>query len=120
MRFAWAMTGLLAALGLTRAADEPAGVEFFEKKVRPILVEHCYKCHSTEAKKPKGGLFVDGREALLKGGDNGAALVPGEPDKSRMIEAVLYKNVDLRMPPKGKLSDAALADLSAWARVRPS
>lgn len=117
MRFVAATVGMLAMLGLTQAADDPSGVEFFEKKVRPVLVEHCYKCHSTEAKKPKGGLFVDSRAALLKGGDNGPALVPGQPDKSRLIEAIGYKNVELRMPPKGKLSDAAVADLTAWVKM---
>jgi hypothetical protein len=99
------------------AGATPEGIEFFEKKVRPVLVASCYKCHSTAAKKPKGGLLLDSREALLKGGDNGPALVPGQPDKSRFIEAIGYKNIDLRMPPKGKLPDAIISDLNAWVKM---
>src|SRR5437879_9968490 len=112
----WAMLphGVRAA---EQAAPGSTGVEFFEKKVRPVLVEHCYKCHSTQAPKLKGGLLLDTREALLKGGENGPAVVPGRPDQSRLIEAVGYKNVDLRMPPKGKLTDAAIADLAAWVKI---
>src|SRR5687767_2417398 len=92
-----------AALG----ADE-AGPEFFESRVRPVLAERCYKCHSEKSEKLKGGLKLDSREALLKGGDNGPAVVPGEPEKSRLIEAILYHNVDLQMPPKGKLPDGQI------------
>ena len=105
--------GAAAAVG---GDADPAGLEFFEKKVRPVLVEHCFKCHSTRAKKSRGGLLLDSRAGLLKGGDNGPALVPGNPDKSRLIEAIHYNNVDLRMPPKGKLPDAAVAALEAWVK----
>jgi cytochrome c553 len=108
---------LLGSSSALRAADAAAeGVEFFEKKVRPVLVQHCYKCHSTQSKKLRGGLRLDSREALLAGGDNGPSLVPGKPDQSRLIEAVSYKNVELQMPPRGKLPDAALADLTAWVQ----
>ena len=68
-------------------------------------------------KPAKGGLRLDSRAALLKGGDSGPALVPGQPDKSRLIEAIAYKNVDLQMPPRGKLPDAAIADLTAWVKM---
>src|SRR5689334_22054446 len=84
-----------------RAADES---EFFESKVRPVLAQHCYRCHSGQAKKLRGGLRLDSREAMLDGGDNGPALVPRQPEKSRLIEAVSYKNIELQMPPRGKLS----------------
>ena len=80
----------------------PEASEFFEKKVRPVLVEHCYECHSATAKKLKGGLLLDSRAGMLQGGDNGPALVPGQPDKSRLIEAVRYMNVDLQMPRNGQ------------------
>ncbi len=73
------------------ASPDAAGVEFFESKVRPVLADHCYKCHSAEAqanKKLKGGLLVDSREGLLKGGDGGPAVVPGSPETSKLIEAV--------------------------------
>jgi hypothetical protein len=101
-------------------AGEPspqAGEEFFERKVRPLLVEHCLKCHTPGAKRPKGGLALDSRAGLLKGGDSGPVLVPGEPGKSRLVEAIGYGNVDLRMPPRAKLPDAAIADLTAWVKM---
>src|SRR5262245_17112618 len=89
------------------------GDDFFETKVRPALAEHCYSCHSQKAKKVKGGLLLDSREGILKGGDSGQpAIVPGEPAKSLLIEAISYKNVDLTMPPRGKLSENVIADLT--------
>src|SRR5437016_10550092 len=82
--------------------------EFFETKIRPLLVDHCYKCHSTHAEKLKGGLLLDSKTGIDKGGDNGSVLVRGEPEKSRLIEAVRWTNADLQMPPKKKLSDAQI------------
>ena len=96
-----------------RAGD---GDEFFEKRVRPVLVEHCYKCHSDAGKEPKGGLRVDSRDALLKGGDNGPAVVPGDPSKGTLPRAIGYLDADLQMPRKGKLPDAVIADLLAWIK----
>src|SRR6185295_7752859 len=93
-------------------------IEFFEKKIRPVLVENCYKCHSAESEKVKGGLRLDTREALLKGGDSGPGIVPGKPDKSVLIKAVRQEDKDIAMPPKGdKLSDEQIADLEAWVRM---
>ena len=74
----------------------------FAQKVQPIFQEHCYKCHSHAAEKIKGGLVVDSRDGMLTGGDTGPAIVPGEPEKSLLIEAVRYGNRDLQMPPKNK------------------
>jgi mono/diheme cytochrome c family protein len=111
---------LLAATALAapaRAADETAGVEFFESKVRPVLAQHCYGCHSARAKKLRGGLRLDGRAAMLKGGDSGPALVPGRPDQSRLVEAVAYTNVELQMPPKARLPEAAVKDLASWVKM---
>jgi hypothetical protein len=114
------LAGFAVALAALRArADqiEPGQLEFFEKKIRPILVEHCYCCHSARAKKLKGELRLDSRAAMLKGGESGPVLVPGRPDKSRLIEAVRYKNVELQMPPAGKLPEAVIADLAAWIKM---
>ncbi|HVK10561.1 MAG TPA: c-type cytochrome domain-containing protein, partial [Gemmataceae bacterium] len=116
-----ARLGVLLALsvpGVLTGADPAAEPEFFETKVRPVLVEHCQKCHGdAKGKEPKGGLRVDGRAFLLKGGDNGPALVPGDPGKSKLIEAVRFDNADLQMPPKGKLPPAVIADLTAWVKA---
>src|SRR5438876_11007659 len=115
---------VLPALVSSRAAaPEPdhAGVEFFEKKIRPIFVEHCYQCHSKDAEKVKGGLLLDTREGLLKGGDTGPALVAGDPEKSLLIKAVRYTDEDLQMPPrKGggkKLAAKEIADLELWVKM---
>ena len=113
------LVALCVCVGHLRApADDAAGVEFFEKRVRPILIDHCYKCHGEPGQKIKGGLRLDTRDALLKGGDSGkSAVVPGKPDESLLIIAVQYANDDLKMPPKGKLSDAQVADLVAWVKM---
>ena len=117
---------LCGALALSpaplRAADASKdGGRFFEEKIRPILADHCFKCHSHDAKKIQGGLVLDSREAALTGGDTGAAVVPGDPGKSLLIEAVAYTNADLQMPPKKgdgkKLSDGDIALLTDWVEM---
>jgi mono/diheme cytochrome c family protein len=90
--------------------------DLFESKIRPILVEHCYECHSAD-KKQKGNLLLDTKDATLKGGDTGPALVPGDPSKSLLLQAVKWEDKDLQMPPKTKLSDAQIADLEAWIKA---
>jgi hypothetical protein len=108
----------MTLLGRAAASDfSPEQADFFESKIRPVLADHCFKCHSANVKKVKGGLHLDSREAMLKGGDSGPALVPERPEKSRLIEAVRYENVDLQMPPKGKLPAAVIADLAAWVKM---
>src|SRR3954453_3574066 len=92
--------------------------EFFENKIRPVLVKNCYKCHSAESAKVKGELLLDTREGLLKGGKTGPAIVPGDLEKSLLIKAVRYKDEDLQMPPKGeKLLDGQIADLETWVKM---
>src|SRR4051812_31473830 len=91
------------------------GTDFFEKRVRPALVEHCYACHSD--KKTRGGLRLDTRDGLRKGGDSGAAIVPSKPDASLLLTAIRYKDEKLRMPPKAKLPDAVIADLERWVAM---
>ena len=103
---------------LVSAETTPAGGEFFEKKIRPLLVDHCYSCHSAKSEKIKGGLLLDTRDGLLKGGDSGPALVPGKPDQSRLIKAVRYTDKELQMPPKDKrLAAEQIADLEAWVKM---
>lgn len=92
-------------------------LDFFENKVRPLLAGKCYKCHSSERKKPKGELAVDSRQGLLAGGESGPALVPGDAERSRLIEAVRYENPDLQMPPKKKLSEGEIATLVKWVEM---
>lgn len=102
----------------TLAADlSPAQLEFFENKIRPILADNCYKCHSTMEGKAKGGLVLDSREGLLKGGDDGQVIAPGNPDASMLIKAVRYTDPDLQMPKDKKLSDDAIADLETWVKM---
>jgi len=96
-------------------APDAAGVEFFEKSVRPILVERCYECHS-EGKKVKGGLRLDLREGWVKGGDTGAAIVPGKPGESLLLTAVHWQDRDLEMPPKKKLPASEIAVLEEWVQ----
>jgi cytochrome c553 len=92
-------------------------LQFFEARIRPVLADHCYKCHSREADKIKGGLMLDTREGMLHGGDTGPALEPGKPDDSLIVDAISYKDADLQMPPKGeKLSDQEVADITEWIR----
>jgi len=100
-------------------AVDPAGIAFFEQKVRPVLVEHCYSCHSAEAKKLKGNLYLDSKAGWEKGGDSGnPVIVPGKPDESLLIRTVQHLEADMEMPPnKAKLSDAAIADLVAWVQM---
>ncbi len=115
------MIGILLCLAL--AADEPVQVatptveqlRFFETNVRPVLVEHCQKCHGE--KKQWGGLRLDSREALMRGGDAGAAIVPGKPKESLLIRAVRHEDEDLKMPKEGKLTERQIADLVRWVEM---
>jgi len=95
----------------------PAQLAFFEKEVRPLLIEHCYACHSSEAKKVKGNLLLDSRQGLLRGGDSGPALAPDDPDRSLLIRAVRYTDPLLQMPPKQKLSDRQIEVLTRWVKL---
>jgi hypothetical protein len=109
-------TAFLVAPSLRAAEPDPKAVEFFESKIRPVLVEQCYKCHSAQSGKAKGGLTLDTKAALLKGGDTGPAVVPGNPAKSLLLTAV-HQDGDLKMPPKEKLSDAVINDFRRWIEM---
>jgi len=103
------------------AANEGQATAFFREKVRPILVNQCFKCHSHEADKIKGGLVLDSREGVITGGDTGPAVVPGDPEKSLLIKAIRYDDADLQMPPNKaggkKLPDASIAVLTEWVKL---
>jgi mono/diheme cytochrome c family protein len=102
-----------------KAADEPTskeGIDFFEKKIRPIFADNCYACHSADTK-PAGGLRVDDRNGLLTGGNNGRAVVPGKPEESLLLKRVGQSQGKRQMPLEGKrLSDEQIADLSRWIK----
>jgi hypothetical protein len=90
-------------------------LDFFEKKIRPVLSKSCYSCHSAEASKLRAELFVDTREGLLRGGTSGAAIVPGKPDKSLLFKSIAGLEKDLQMPPKGEpLSEDQIEDFRRW------
>jgi len=110
---------LMAPIGRPAIPElDPAGVEFFETRIRPVLAEFCYECHSAESSKLKAGLRVDDREGLLKGGDSGPALVPGHPEQSLLLKAMRHADPDLTMPPKkDRLAEAVLADFETWIRM---
>ena len=94
------------------------GFEFFETKIRPVLVQHCYKCHSVSGKKSEGSLLLDSRAAIRKGGDRGPAVVPGKPDESWLLTAILQTDADLKMPPKKeRLPKEVLNDFTTWIRM---
>ncbi len=112
----WLMAGafLLSAASECIAADD-ASHEFFEKKVRPILVARCYECHSGETAEPKGSLRVDGRAFLMKGGDTAPAIVPGNPKDSLLIDAINYGET-YQMPPKSRMPAEEVAILTEWVK----
>ncbi len=95
----------------------PQEARFFETKIRPVLMTRCAECHASTAKKVKGGLLVDSREALRNGGDTGPAIVPGNLESSLLITAIGYHDDSLRMPPKSKLPDAVIADFEQWVKM---
>lgn len=94
------------------AQEQAAKVDFFEAKIRPVLVKHCYQCHSIESGKSKGGLILDSRSGWQVGGDSGPAIEPGKPSESLLLEALKYDSFE--MPPKGKLPDQTIADFQQW------
>jgi hypothetical protein len=115
--FCVSLAALATASHLLAGSPDAVGLKLFEDKIRPVLVRHCYACHSTEAKKLKGGLALDSREGLLEGGDSGPAVVPGKPGASLLMKAVRHSENHLKMPPQGKLDDAVITDLETWIKL---
>ena len=99
----------------TALTDEQTN--FFERKIRPVLADQCYSCHSANAKKIKGGLRLDTKEDTLRGGDNGPAVVPGKLDESLMIAAIRWADKDTQMPPKKQLPPSVIADFETWIKM---
>ena len=114
---------LLLMSNATNAADadkqiSSAGLALFESKIRPILVEHCYKCHSAKNGTPEGNLLLDSRDATRKGGDRGPAVVPGKPEESLLLIAISHSDTDLKMPPKGdQLPVSVIRDVERWIQM---
>jgi hypothetical protein len=98
----------------TEGAATPEEIAFFEKNIRPILVKECYTCHASTAEKIKGGLTLDTREGIRKGGNSGPAVVPGDVKKSLLLQAIQQSQEELKMPPKKKLADDVIADFQKW------
>lgn len=108
---------VLVLLAASRAgAAEPSArqIEFFEARIRPVLVKHCFECHGGGERKTQGGLRLDSRAGWSAGGDSGPAIVPGQPDESPLLTAVEYNDSALQMPPRGKLPQAIIDDLRTW------
>jgi len=122
-RIAGCLLAPLLAFQFANAEDadarKRAGLDFFEAKIRPVLVERCYSCHSTKAateNKLKGGLLLDSRDGARRGGDTGPAVVPGDVDKSLLIETLGYES-SIQMPPDGKLPEAIVTDFVKWIKI---
>ena len=95
----------------------PAGLELFEKKIRPTLVNECYKCHSATSEKLKGNLLLDTRDGILAGGDTGPAVIPGDPANSLLLKAIRRVDKDTAMPPKKTLGKDVITDFTQWIQL---
>ena len=111
--FLLSFTLLLSPLQAEEDLD-PVQAEFFETKIRPVLVQHCYSCHSLDSDAVKGGYLLDSRKAIRQGGDSGAGVVPGKPEESLLLSAMEYESFE--MPPKGKLSEEIIKDFETWIK----
>ncbi len=116
----WGLAGIPsrgAAASEADAKQQPAQAEldFFERQIRPVLVERCYECHSKQAKTLQGGLRLDSAAGLKKGGDSGPALVPGKPNESLLLESLRYESYE--MPPDAKLPDSVIEDFARWIEL---
>ena len=107
------LVAALAAAAAHAQSNPAASPDFFETKVRPVLANNCYSCHTSTA---MGGLRVDSRESLLKGGGRGASIVAGDPEKSLLVEAIRQTDPKLKMPMGGRLKDSEIDDIVAWIK----
>lgn len=117
------MIMLLIGSGVARSDEKTApgdanGIAFFESRIRPVLIQHCYKCHSVDSVKSEGGLLLDSRKTLRAGGDRGPAVVPGDAEASLLLKAVSHADSDLRMPPrKERLPESVINDITSWIQT---
>jgi Protein of unknown function (DUF1553)/Protein of unknown function (DUF1549)/Planctomycete cytochrome C len=121
-RAAWIVAAVSVALVAwvpdpARGVDDAAGIAFFESKIRPVLVDRCFECHSSQSKKLRGGLRLDTREGTRSGGDTGPAIVPGKLDESLLFQAITAAKGVEPMPPKGRLPAKVVADFSQWIKM---
>ncbi|MFT5527044.1 MAG: hypothetical protein ACI9HK_005026, partial [Pirellulaceae bacterium] len=115
-QFSRALTVVLIVTAFSsavRGADlAKADIDFFEKKIRPVLVKHCYECHSAKSQEVGGKLLLDSRDGILQGGESGPALVAGKPDDSLIIQSLRYQ--DTEMPPEKPLPESVVNDFVGW------
>ncbi len=118
-RFLCLFAGYFCVVGLASLAKSEESnerqIDFFERKIRPVLIQHCYECHSADSDVVQGGLRVDHPDAMLQGGDSGVAVMPGEPDKSLLLAAIKYD--DMEMPPEGPLPPRVVNDFERWIEL---
>ncbi len=111
---------LLLASGILAAAPPETareGQDFFERHIRPVLAEHCYACHSSQAEEIQAGLVLDTRIGWQRGGESGPAITPGEPEQSRLLQAIRYDADSVAMPPDEKLADEVVNHFEQWIRM---
>ncbi len=112
-----ALVASAMSVALAGAAEQADAVALFEQHIRPLLSEHCYTCHSAEAKKIKGDLRLDTRQGMQRGGTGGAILVAGDPEQSRLILALRWTDHDLQMPPKKQLEPQQIRWFETWVKL---
>src|SRR5580704_9787761 len=105
---------LFLLVALAPAVAQSGSADLFEAKIRPVLVAKCYGCHSSKLSSPMGGLVLDTKAGLEKGGASGPAVISGKPDQSRLLQALRYADPHLQMPPTGKLPDETIAGFAEW------
>jgi hypothetical protein len=108
--------GIAGAIMATAVAAQESASDRFEKKIRPVLAQRCYQCHSSSAPAPQGGLLLDSASGIRRGGNSGAVVRPGDPESSQLIRAIRYQDKSLKMPPGGALPPDVVADFETWIR----
>src|SRR5215471_12878483 len=106
--------GIAAAIAAIAVSAQESSPDRFEKKIRPVLAQRCYQCHSSSAAAPQGGLLLDSAGGIRRGGNSGVVIRPGNPEASLLIRAIRYQDKNLKMPPGGALPPEIVADFEAW------